>query len=455
MKKPELIAAKKGRNEFSAWLTVMRHFFPDLPEWLNSMADPRNRAYITYEQAVLVMMCIMKNISGLVTMRSMNASFSEEAAILNLSYMAGDETLESMPDWQTANNYLERLGIGELEGIRKKMIWRLLRSKQFDRYKFSGCWTLIIDGTGTAYFKERHCEQDLVMVKKDPGTGKETVMYFHKVLEAKLLLAPGVVVSMDTEFIENEDENVSKQDCEINAAKRMVRRIKGEYPRLPVCLLGDSLYAAMPFMELCSELGWHYIFNLKDGRQKTIADEFRLLVDEKDYRWKAEKLCGKEKGKGAFKNGMGKICGKDLPCNVFEYRRDIEGENGSKEVRFVWITDMELTMDNLKGFIIEARKRWKIENEGFNNQKNGIYEIEHLCSLNPNAMKAHYLITQISDMIMQLYLSFGIYLNAVKRSIKSIARNIGEFFWRIVLTDEDKRSICERRALRLVQEEGT
>lgn len=41
--------------------------------------------------------------------------------------------------------------------------------------------------------------------------------YYHKVLEAKLVLEFDIIISVDTEFIENENEEVSKNDCEINA----------------------------------------------------------------------------------------------------------------------------------------------------------------------------------------------------------------------------------------------
>ena len=37
-----------------------------------------------------------------------------------------------------------------------------------------------------------------------------------------------------------------------------------------------------------------------------------------------------------------------------------------------------------------GRRRWKIENEGFNEQKNGTFCISHLCSRNENALKIHY-----------------------------------------------------------------
>ena len=449
MKKSEKRDEKRGKSEFAEWLKVCRHFFPELMLMLNQMLDPRDRRYITYTQAVLISMCIMKNVSGTVTMRGMNEAFNEDAAIGNLAYMAQSEDLKEMPDWQTANNYLERLDPGEIEKIRRYMIRKLLRCRDFDRYKFSGCWLIIIDGTGYACFHERHCEHDLVTTIKNEETGKVTKLYYHKVLEAKIILAPGLVLSIDTEFIENEDENVEKQDCELRAAERLLSRIKESYPRLPVCILGDGLYATMPFMGLCREHGWHYILNLKDGRQKTLSEDFRIFADKDDYPNRLHNLCGIECGTGTYCNNMDAFSGKDEVCNIFEYRHTVTENGAAREVHFVWVTDIAITIKKLEDFIVTARKRWKIENEGFNNQKNGIYKIEHLCSRHPNAMKVHYLITQISDILMQLYIAFGAILKALKRPLKSVARNLGEYFWRILLTKEECLMIERRTALRI------
>lgn len=34
----------------------------------------------------------------------------------------------------------------------------------------------------------------------------------------------------------------------------------------------------------------------------------------------------------------------------------------------------------MEEMVVAARGRWKIENEGFNNQENGLYRIEHINS---------------------------------------------------------------------------
>ena len=44
--------------------------------------------------------------------------------------------------------------------------------------------------------------------------GNKKKDYYHKVLEAKIVLSDNLILSLGTEFIENESENVSKQDCD-------------------------------------------------------------------------------------------------------------------------------------------------------------------------------------------------------------------------------------------------
>jgi hypothetical protein len=51
-----------------------------------------------------------------------------------------------------------------------------------------------------------------------------------------------------------------------------------------------------------------------------------------------------------------------------------------------------------------GRQRWKIENQGFNTQKKGGYNLEHGYGVTGHAWKNYYLIIQIVHMIMQLVL---------------------------------------------------
>lgn len=421
----------KGIVDFAK---VQRHFFKDLNIWISQMTDPRNESYTTYTQQDLVWLGILKNACGIESMRQMNECFNEETCIDTLSFITEDKSLEEMPDFTTLNNYLEKLSPDCLSDLRKKMARGLIRSKAFLKNRLLGkYWPVILDGTGLFHFKEKHCGNCLVRTLTDED-GKKHKDYYHKVLEAKIIFSDSIVISLGTEFIENESEDVEKQDCENAAAKRLLKRIKKQYPRLNICILGDGLYGVEPLMKQCSAYGWKYLFNLKEGTQKNITKDYKDLDD--DIRHVTKNLCP-EKGTGAFYNGVEKITGKTETFNVFEYKYE-KTENGKeKQVCFLWVTNLKITQRNLEELILAGRRRWKIENEGFNNQKNGIYKIEHLNSRNTNAMKNHYLLTQIADILMQLYLACNKLVKSINQSIKNTSSRLLESFRRNPITNED------------------
>lgn len=413
-------------------MMIMHHFFKDLPAWIDEMEDPRHPSYITYRQSDLVYMGLVKNLCGIKTMRSMEEQFNEKNCIETLRILSGDKNLNEMPHSDTLNYYLERLSPNCLSQLRKKLIKKLIRMKSFDRGKLLGqYWRVILDGTGLFYFKEKHCENCLsTTILQEDGTKAKA--YYHKVLEAKLVLSEKIVVSLDTEFIENEKEDVPKQDCETAAAKRLLDRVAEDYPKLPICIQGDNLYETESLMEICRRKKWKYLFTHKATRQK--------LLDE-SYEWIREGGgstlvvgIGKEKGRGEYINHIEETAGKKEAANLFSYA--YETKDG-QTVTFRWLTDIELTERNLEEMVNAARGRWKIENEGFNNQKNGIYDIEHLNSRNSNAMKNHYLLTQVADIIMQIYLAWNPLRKAIKQSIKNTSSRLLESFRRQPITHED------------------
>jgi len=433
---------RKIKEEERGIVDLMRivfHFFRELPQWINEMADSRNPSYTTYTQSDLVWMGLLKNICAVKTMRSMEEQFNEEACIDTLRILSGDRNLAEMPHSDTLNYYLEKLSPGCLAQVRKRMVKRLIRMKSFHRARLlKKYWRVIIDGTGLFYFKEKYCENCLVTTLTREEDGKEVTVhrYYHKVLEAKLVLGENIVISLDTEFIENEREDVEKNDCEINAAKRLLERLCKDYPKLPVCIQGDALYAAEPVMDLCREKGWKYILTQKESRQKVLAESYEWI--QAGGGAKTVKGIGKEGGDGEYINRVEEAAGKKETANMYRYWYETTGKAGTQETpEFQWITNIELTDRNLEEMAEAGRGRWKIENEGFNNQKNGIYDIEHLNSRDSNAMKNHYLITQIADIVMQLYLAWNPLVKKTGQSIKNTSSRLLERFRSQTVTDED------------------
>lgn len=433
-KKKILREKDKGIIDF---VKMQNHFFPNLIEELGNVYDPRKENYTDYTSEELLYQIILKNACTIETMRQMTEWFGDANCASNLGKLIGRK-IENIAHYDTINNFLERLEINELNNIKVGMVKRLIRNKSFNQARMrDNQWIVILDGTGLYHFREKHCENCLVKEITDREGNKKKV-YYHNVLEAKIIIAENIVISIGTEFIENESEDVDKQDCEINASKRLLKRIKEEFPKLKICILGDSLYAVESIIDICKDSGWNYLLRCKEGRQKNLIMDYRYVLESGEYGEKKNILV-EEKGTAKYVNHVEEITGKDFTANIFEYEYEQISKRTNKKntVKFQWITDIELTNKNIEEMVKCGRKRWKIENEGFNTQKNILYKIEHINSKNPNAMKNHYLLTQITDILMQLYLAGTKVLKELKQTIKNTSSRLLETFRRATVTGED------------------
>jgi len=433
-KKKILREKDKGIIDF---VKMQNHFFPNLIEELGKGYDPRKEIYTEYTSEELLYPIILKNSCTVETMRQMTEWFGDANCASNLGKLIGRK-IENIAHYDTINNFLEKLEISELNNVKVGMVKRLIRNKSFYQARMrENQWIVILDGTGLYHFREKHCENCLVKEIIDKEGNKKKV-YYHNVLEAKIIIAENIVISLGTEFIENESEDVDKQDCEINASKRLLKRIKEEFPKLKICILGDSLYAVESIIDICKDSDWNYLLRCKEGRQKSLIMDYRYVLESGEYGEK-KNILEEEKGTAKYVNHVEEITGKDFTANIFEYEYEQISKRTNKKntVKFQWITDIELTNRNIEEMVKCGRKRWKIENEGFNTQKNILYKIEHLNSKNPNAMKNHYLLTQITDILMQLYLAGTKVLKELKQAIKNTSSRLLETFRRAIVTDED------------------
>lgn len=104
--------------------------------------------------------------------------------------------------------------------------------------------------------------------------------------------------------------------------------------------------------------------------------------------------------------------------NVIRYEETQFSMKKKKFVTFNYITDLKVNDYKIEGIVTMGRRRWKIENEGFNEQKNGTFCISHLCSRNENALKIHYYFIQIAHIIRQLLDNGSIMLREMKFKTK-------------------------------------
>ena len=64
--------------------------------------------------------------------------------------------------------------------------------------------------------------------------------------------------------------------------------------------------------------------------------------------------------------------------------------------------------------------RWKIENEGFNAQKNGGFELEHAYSQDEMAAKVFYYLLQIAHILFQLVEKGSLFRQAFPNGVGSL-----------------------------------
>ena len=375
----------KDKDLIKELIKIIKKYFPMLMPLISNLTDKRHKSYITYNMRTIIMTKLFALICGITTMNGINNKFNTEETISNLSKICEQE-LNEVPDWQTVQDVIETLEINEIENIRKYIVKALIRSKMFDKYKYRGYFQILVDATGLSshdYNLNGNC-----IIKKSKNN---VIKYYKQVLEAKIVVG-NIVISIDTEWIENADMKTEKrkQDCEINAFKRMAPRLKNNYPKMKFIITGDALYANTSMIDICNKYKWKYIFNLKKDRLKQVYNEFEdeLQIENETNQ-----------------KGYSLICNIKFNDNIFHCVRYQEYQK-NKLVIFNYITNLKVNDYNIKDIVETGRSRWKIENEGFNEQKNGTFCITHLCSRNENALRIHYYLIQIAHIIRQL-LDYG------------------------------------------------
>ena len=78
--------------------------------------------------------------------------------------------------------------------------------------------------------------------------------------------------------------------------------------------------------------------------------------------------------------------------------------DGEPVSTWAWMTNHHVTVKNVLAIANQGgRPRAKIENEGFNVQKNGGYKLEHAYSYDEVGLRVFYLLLQIAHTMMQVF----------------------------------------------------
>ena len=385
-----------------ALVQTIRHFFPDLNAWLDALPDGRDPARITYPGRFLAWWGIALYLFQLGSRRQLDFELHADGTWVldNLNRLAGTDQA-TRPVHDTLDYYLEHSRASAFAELRTRLVRRLIRMKALEEARLLGYLVVLIDGTGLLCWQRRHCPECLVQ-RRDNVT-----LYLHQVLEAKLVGPAGIVLSVGSEFIVNSDApqgqslEVAKQDCELKAFSRLAPQLQQAFPQTRLVLAGDSLFACGRVLQVAQQYDWRYVLTFKEGHLPAVWKEFQQLLPQ----------CPRNRLERVTDDGVRQVYTwvHDLSYEDSEGRRwtfhavqCLETVDG-QTTRFAWITNLPVSAKTVVDIAQKGgRARWKIENEGFNRQKNSGLNLEHVYSTDPEKLQAYYLLLQIACLLMQL-----------------------------------------------------
>ena len=279
--------------------------------------------------------------------------------------------VSDIPKDSQMREILDAIEVAELDGIFPDFLHRLQRGKHLTNYQFFDSMYLVsIDGSEYFSSQNIHCPHCLVTQSK--GINR----YHHQMLQS-VIVHPDMrqVIPLSPEQISNRD-GTKKQDCEINAGKRVVHSIRKTYPKMKVTITADDLYSKQPFIDELKKAKMSFILVAKPTDHKILFEWVNELTQLGDG--KSLELCD-AKGRRHYYQWINQVPlngTKDADLvNFFQYR--IVSKTGKINYKNSWVTDIHVDKNNVVTLVKGGRARWKIENETFNTLKNQGYHIEH------------------------------------------------------------------------------
>ena len=352
------IVAPKGRKHLSAdaLFRLVRTGFADIPE--HRSADTE----ISFTDTLMAgfAMFSLKAPSLL--------AFDKQRAEGNLGTIYG---MERVPCDTHMRERLDPVSPESLRPVFKSVFRQLQRGKALEPMEFlDGHYLLALDGTGYFSSQTIHCASCLQKVHRNGA-----VTYYHQMLGAAIVHpAVRAVIPLMPEPIIKQD-GTDKNDCERNAAKRLITKLRQDHPHLKFIITEDSLSSNAPHIETLHDHDLHYILGVKAGDhaflfQQVQAAEHTGRVTYYERHDRAAGLVHRFR----FVNDVPlNTANTDVRVNFIEY-----WEIGDAKVQhFSWVTDLRVSQRTVLHLMRGGRTRWKIENETFNTLKNQGYHFEH------------------------------------------------------------------------------
>jgi hypothetical protein len=337
-----------------------------LSSYANRIPDSRQEGKVAHKVHDVIMSSFAMMFFQDPSLLYFQKRMEQERQTSNLKTLFG---VASIPRDTCLREVVDEVSPDRLAPVFKEFLHCLQRGKKLESYRVLGhFYVACVDGSGYFSSDKICCPGCLTKRKGSPR-------FEHQIVQAALV-HPGKrqVIPLCPEEVSNTD-GADKQDCEISAGKRLIRNLRRDHPRLPLIIVGDSLYSKQPMIEALGTERMHYVLVAKEEDHKVLTE---YVEGAKALQETSRSHATDPKGKvhryewvnGVPLNGNG-----DAPCvNWISY----ETYDGAKRTYHnAWVTDILITEKNIEMLARIGRCRWKIENETFNTLKNQGYHIDH------------------------------------------------------------------------------
>src|SRR5919108_2803560 len=295
-------------------------------------------------------------------------AFDKERAEDNLHTIYG---IQRVPCDTYMREILDPVSPKWLRPVFTSIFGQLQRGKALEAMTFlEGHYLLALDGTEYFSSKTIHCASCLHRVHRNGSC-----TYYHQMLGAAIIHPDqrAVIPLMPEPIVQH--DGTGKNDCERNAAKRFVAKLRHDHPHLKFIVTEDSLSSNAPHIETLQAHGLRYILGVKEGDhtalfQQVQAAEHAGHVTSYERHDRAAGLVHRFRFLNDVPLNASNV---EVRVNFIEY-----WEMGPDKVQhFSWVTDLRVTKRHVYKLMRGGRARWKIDNETCNTLQNQGYHFEH------------------------------------------------------------------------------
>lgn len=374
----------------------MRAVFPRLNAWLNALPDPRVQEMCLYTAAHLWWQILATFLSRKGSRNGFDHQRQSGEGAWNLGLLCGqtaeDPRFDGQPTVTCSDNaayHASRVDPEMVAQIPVLMFRDLLERRTFDAARLFDHWyVLIADGS----VKEK-CRVGFTEGGKSCISGAR----YRYILQLSVVGPQGTLFPLLHEEMDMHNPHTDKEDCELKSFARLSQRLKREFPRLPICLVADSLYCCQAVVAACQLCGWKYLLTLKEGRQPTAWDEtLRLLPLNPTNRLRCR--LGQD-GKGGLQDFRWV---QDVMLGDYQTNVILQGEITAQPTAtlYAYITNFSNLTPQRVATVVNSggRERHRIE-DAFNAQKNNGIGLEHVFCANATASKNYYTMMQVAQIL--------------------------------------------------------